>query len=202
AEADDYIQYAGKPPRRLPDGRLDGLHALWRFYRAAAGWVFLACYSEQEWRDLCEAIGKPALAKDSRFATEQARLTNDSALAAVLEPIFKTRRASEWETFLAEHGVACAEAASGGQAAFAVASKEMRETGMWAQTSHPSLNKYHRYGPAVTLSECKPKLGPTIFVGEHTQELLGEIGYSEKQMKDLFDRKIVTWSTREADPDA
>jgi len=43
ANADDAIQYQGKPPRLLPDGQLNGLHALYRFYRAREGWVFLAC---------------------------------------------------------------------------------------------------------------------------------------------------------------
>ncbi len=201
-EADDYILYQGRPPRLLPDGQLNGLHALYRFYKTGAGWVFLACVTEQEWRDLCEATGRAGLARDPRFASHEARLANDAALVRELEPIFNERAAGQWELFLAEHGVACAEAHPESMANFSWNDPDMKAAGMWVATEHPSLGTYMRYGPAVTLSACQSKLGPTIFVGEHTQEVLREAGYSEATIQDLYQKKVITWSTREADPDA
>ncbi|MCH7554040.1 MAG: CoA transferase, partial [Chloroflexi bacterium] len=69
AEADDFIQYEGKPERSMPDGHLNGLHALYRFYKASDDWVFLACTTQREWADFCEAVGRQDLARDSRFAS-------------------------------------------------------------------------------------------------------------------------------------
>ncbi len=201
-EADDYILYEGRPPRLLPDGQLNGLHALWRFYRAAEGWVFLACATEQEWRDFCEAVNRQALARDSRFATREARLANDDALVRELEPVFKTKPAQQWEYYLAEHGVACCEVSSVNFANFCWNEPAMKETGMWAGVKHPSLGNYMRSGPAVQFSHTQPRLGPTIFVGEHTKQVLLEYGYSEATIQDLYKRKVITWSTREADTEA
>ena len=202
AEADDYIQYEGKPERPLPDGELNGLHALYRFYRSSDGWIFLACVTEKEWRDFCEAVGRTSLTRDSRFATPEARMEHDDELVAELAPLFLERTAQQWELFLAEHRVACAELSQESSAGFAASEPAMRESGMWVDTHHPSLGDYQRYGAAVTFSECENRLGPTVYVGEHTRELLQELGYGDSAIEDLKDRKVVTWSTREADPDA
>ncbi|MCH8196308.1 MAG: hypothetical protein IIB12_09565, partial [Chloroflexi bacterium] len=117
-------------------------------------------------------------------------------------PLFLERTAQQWELFLAEHRVACAELSQESSAGFAASEPAMRESGMWVDTHHPSLGDYQRYGAAVTFSECENRLGPTVYVGEHTRELLQELGYGDSAIEDLKDRKVVTWSTREADPDA
>ncbi|MEE9285944.1 MAG: CoA transferase [Dehalococcoidia bacterium] len=202
AEADDYIQYEGKPDRLLSDGQLNGLHALYRFYKASEGWVFLACVTEREWRDFCEAVGRTPLTRDARFATPEARLAHDDELVRELEPIFLQRTAHQWELVLAEHGVACAELSAESSAGFAASEPAMREAGLWVDAYHPSLGDYQRYGGSVTFSACENRLGPTVYVGEHTRELLQELGYADDAIEDLKDRKVVTWSTREADPDA
>jgi len=202
AEADDAIQYAGKPERALADPQLNGLNALYRFYKASQGWVFLACPTEKEWHDLCEAIGKTALAKDPRFAAKEARRKHDADLVKELTPIFAQRTAAQWEVMLAEHGVACAEARDKDFADFSNTDPEMRSAGLWVETKHPSLDVYHRYSAPMTFSDQETVHGPTIYVGEHTQQLLKEVGYSDQQMNDLKQRKVVTWSTREADDEA
>ena len=90
AYADDFVRYEGKPPLAVADEENHGLHALYRLYRAEAGWVFLAAPRAREWEALVEALGRPDLAADARFATGATRREHDDALVAALAEQFAT----------------------------------------------------------------------------------------------------------------
>ena len=147
AESEDFIQYEGKPERRLPDRDLNGIHALYRSYRAADGWVFLACVTEREWAGLCEGLGRADLAGDARFSSPDARLEHDDDLAAELAGIFVSRPANAWESLLAEHGVACAEVFDGDLPTFANEQPVLQEAGLWGQDQPPVLGRLQPLRP-------------------------------------------------------
>ena len=96
----DLVLYEGRPPRRIADRGQHGLEALYRLYPCASGWVFLAARRDDEWQALTGALGRPDLARDPRFATRPDRLRHDAALGGLLEAIFRTRPAGEWERLL------------------------------------------------------------------------------------------------------
>ena len=200
--ADDFIQFDGKPDRLVPDRELNGLHALYRFYRAREGWVFLACVTEGEWHSFCSAVERQDLIDDPRFANHGLRLKHDEELLRALEEVMLRRTAADWEPFLAGHDVACAEAASADFAEFANTEPALKESGLWVTVEHPSLGEYQRYGGAITFASYKTRLAPTTYVGEHSREILLEFGFTDKAAQDLKDRKVVTWTTRSADPEA
>ena len=202
AEADDFIQYEGKPDRPMSDGQLNGLNALYRFYKASEDWVFLACPTQGEWQDFCEAVGRQDLARDSRFATPDGRHVHDADLVKELETVFPQKPAQQWELFLAEHRVACAKVFHTGFDEWVNTEPALRDAGLWVTTHHASVGDYGRHGPSVTLSECEPKLGPTVYVGEHTTELLREAGYTVEEIAGFMESKVVVETTREMDPDA
>ena len=136
------------------------------------------------------------------FASSEARLEHDDELAAELAELFDSRSANAWESLLAEHGVACAEVYDGDASTFANEQPVLKEAGMWVKANHPSLDDYDRFGPYVHFSEMENRLAPTIYVGEHTHELLRRIGYSDEKIRELTEARVVTSSTRMADPDA
>ncbi len=88
ANADDFIQYQGKPPRPEPDADLLGLGATYRLYQAQEGWVFLALTTDAEFQRFCDRVGQPALASDPRFSNSVARRTNDDELSGALTKVF------------------------------------------------------------------------------------------------------------------
>src|SRR5208282_3562191 len=73
ANADEAYDYRGRPPYALPDAECYGLNALYRLYKTAQGWAFLACLFDREWKALCNAIHRGDLITDSRFASAAAR---------------------------------------------------------------------------------------------------------------------------------
>jgi crotonobetainyl-CoA:carnitine CoA-transferase CaiB-like acyl-CoA transferase len=192
AYADDFVRYAGKPALPVVDEENYGLHALYRLYRADQGtWVFLAAPRARDWTRLVDALGRPDLLADPRFATGDARRAADDALAGVLEALFATRVAEEWEALLVPAGVACVAAFGASHSEFTCTDPELRASGLVVEVEHPRFGTILRAAPPVVLSETPGRVAPSCVLGEHTEALLAELGYTAEQIDDLIDRKIV-----------
>ena len=193
ANIDDFYWHESKQPRPLPDGEGYGLHALYRLYRARTGWVFLACPFEDEWQTLCRAIDRSDLQVDPRFATDQARRENDDALANELAQVFAAEEPLHWEKLLTDADVACVRAEDRGMYFFFNEDSHVRENELLTQVEAPRDGKFWRYAPVVDFSETKGKAGPGPLRGQHTRLILKELGYTDEQIEDLKQRKVVDW---------
>ena len=195
ANADEAYDYRGRPAYALPDAECFGLNALYRLYRTRQGWVFLACWSEREWKTLCKAVNFTAsvdLLADSRFTTAAARGQHNDELSAELSRIFSLKPAAEWEQILTAAGVACVEAGASAGAFFeddphAVASQ------LTVEVESPRFGKYFRHGAIINFSEAAGTLGPCSYGGEHTERIMRELGYDDDQVADLRKRRVVDW---------
>jgi crotonobetainyl-CoA:carnitine CoA-transferase CaiB-like acyl-CoA transferase len=84
-------------------GRMGNRHpsiAPYELLRCGEGELVLAVGNDRQFRDLCEAIGEPALAADERFATNSARVENRAELQLLLERALAARPAAEWVELL------------------------------------------------------------------------------------------------------
>ena len=190
---DDFYWHDGKQPRPLPDRDGYGLHALYRLYRAKTGWVFLGCPFEEEWVALCNAIGRPELLDDPRFATAEARERHDDALAGELAPVFAEGEPLHWERLLTGVDVACVKAEDRGMYYFFNEDPHVKENGLLTQVEAPRFGSFWRYSPVVGFSEMSGRAGPGPLKGEHTRPILRELGYTDAQIQDFRQRKIVDW---------
>jgi crotonobetainyl-CoA:carnitine CoA-transferase CaiB-like acyl-CoA transferase len=194
AMSEDWLRYAGKPPRREPDAELYGLHALYRLYPAAGdSWVFLACVQEKEWQALVAALGRPAWATDPRFATPAERLVHEAELAERLGEVFCTREAAVWEQLLIPAGVPCVRADGPHLSQFLIYEAWCRADGVAIPVEHRRFGRIWRHGPVAKLSATPGAPGPGCELGEHTREILAELGYSEAEMQALRDKRVVVW---------
>ena len=71
--ADEYYDYANRPPIAMPDEEIHGLHALYRLYRCREGWVFLACLFQDEWATFCRPVQRHDRLADRRYRPAAAR---------------------------------------------------------------------------------------------------------------------------------
>lgn len=191
ANADDFIAYPGKPDRLLADPQLNGLHALYRLYRCRQGWVFLACPKEQEWQDLCRLVGREELLSDGRFSDHQGRLQHNKELAVAIGDVLTQREAREWEALLMPKDIPCVEVYPGHFGDFMY-------TGPYKETYGPSvrvpsklIGEYERYQPVYRFSATSCVTGKASDVGEHTKDILNELGFSAETVQDLLARDIV-----------
>ena len=193
ANVDDFFRYDGKPSRRIPDRNGYGPHALYRLYHASDGWIFLACPFEEEWRALCETIGRQDLLDDPRFSTPEARLEHDEALAGELGSVFAAREPLEWESLLTAADVACVKAEDRGMYYFYDKDPHVRENGFITEVETTRLGRFWRYGPLLRFSHTEGRAGPGVLKGEHTRSILLELGYTDEQIVGFKDAGVIDW---------
>lgn len=191
AMSDDFIRYAGKPPRPAVDGQGLGLGPLYRLYQAQTGWVFIAAPTDAEWRNLAQGLERPDLADDPRFATAEGRDENADALAAELDQALRTRGAEEWEAILTARDVGCVRVPDVGIGATLSTNPVMEETGIMVEVDDPVAGHYLRYGPNVQFSATPSVAGPSVILGQHTHSVLRELGYDENAITELKKAGVV-----------
>jgi crotonobetainyl-CoA:carnitine CoA-transferase CaiB-like acyl-CoA transferase len=185
ANADDALAYAGKPPRLEPDADLLGLHARYRLYPTADGWLFLAAPAEADWDRLVTALGRPSWAGDPRFATASARRAHDDELATAVAATLGERTAAEWECTFVAAGLAGvrADAATPGRA-FAH-DPVFLDNGFTPECTHRRFGTHRRWGPVVRVDGGLTAYGPGVLAGEHTDAVLTELGCSPARITEL-----------------
>jgi crotonobetainyl-CoA:carnitine CoA-transferase CaiB-like acyl-CoA transferase len=193
ANFDDAVRYPGKPQRPPVDADLYGLHALYRLYRCAEGWVFLAAEGDAEFKALCQTIGLAALADDNRFRDAKHRRANDAVLAAQLAAAFLIAGADSWERQLGCTGLGCVRADGSVAGDFWLSDPHVRANGLARACYHLRYGRYLRHGPLLNFSDSPLRGGAGTLAGQHTDALLHELGYDETAIEQLRKAKVV-WS--------
>ena len=184
ANADDFVGYEGKPPRRQVDADLYGLSALYRLYPTAKGWVFLAAPTDAEWAAFC-SIAAPALADDPRFADSESRDARDAELADALTAVFAARPAAEWEALLTPHRVGCVAADAQTPGQFFTHDAHIEANGFAPVAEHQRLGKLRRWGPLTTCAGGRTDYAPGVLAGAETDAILQEIGRPDAEIANL-----------------
>ena len=96
----------GKAPHRL--GSAHPRNAPYQAFRASDEHFIIAAGNDRLFAEVCAAVGRPGLAEDPRFTSQQLRAEHQAALAALLEPRFAERPAAEWLEEMDARGVPCA----------------------------------------------------------------------------------------------
>jgi crotonobetainyl-CoA:carnitine CoA-transferase CaiB-like acyl-CoA transferase len=211
---EDALSYQGMRPRRAVDRLQLGTSALYRLYETASAgddpaiqpyenpnprWVFLAATDDGEFARFCAAAGRDDIAGDARFASQRAREENDSALAALLEGVFRTRTARDWETGLLAARVGCVMADAMSHFAFIYKDAQARAIDMVAPAQHPTFGgTYSRHAPLIQFSRTPGHGRAFCELGEHTRAILSELGYDDETMTRLKGADVIMWPTDQA----
>ncbi|XVH33212.1 CaiB/BaiF CoA transferase family protein (plasmid) [Haloferacaceae archaeon DSL9] len=155
----------------------------------ADSYLVIGVVSEEIWPNLCRAIGRKAWINDSRFATFDDRVENREVLDDRLNEIFARRTTAEWNETLAEHEVPCTQLNDVGDI---VNDPHIVARGMITEMEHPELGTFRAPGNPVNFStlELAADQAPPV-LGEHTTEILTELGYSPKSIDNLNREEIV-----------
>jgi formyl-CoA transferase len=158
-------------------------------YKTRDGYVNIAASGQVMWKRLADVLGRPDLLERADFTDEPARSRNRAALNEEIGRTTVTRDTSEWVEALNQAGVPCGPIYTVDQV---FADPQVRHLGAAAPVQHPALGEIRLVNQAVTLSRTPASMArATPEHGEHTAEILGEIGYSETQIADLKTRGIV-----------
>ncbi len=144
---------------------------------------------EKFWLGLLKAVGRMELAKDGRFKTRDARRKNYEELHAELSLIFATRTRQEWLKRLEENDVPSGPLYT---MAEVLADPQVIHLGLVHEVKHPKVGTFKFVGSPVNYSDLpKGSANPPPLLGEHTQAILAELGYSKAAVKKLNEQGVV-----------
>ena len=158
-------------------------------FRTADGHINIAATGDIMWERLCETLEDEAMAANPDFADGAARSRNRDAVNAAIEAHTVDRPSAEWIAMFEAAGIPCGPIYSIDQM---FADDQVRHVDMAHPIHHPALGDFDVVGQAVELSRYRPRRGvPTPDRGQHTDDVLGELGFGAEAIGDLRQRGIV-----------
>jgi formyl-CoA transferase len=172
---------SGQPPQRY--GNAHPNIVPYQLFRAADGWVAIACGNDTHFRALCQVLGAPELGSDEQYATNPARVANRVELIRSLVHLVAPWTVTELLDALEAGGVPCAPVNTVDQA---LADPQVAALGAIVHAQHPTVGDLPLIRWPFELSGTPAELRrPPPLLGQHTDDLLTELGLTAVEIERL-----------------
>ncbi len=158
-------------------------------FKVKDGYINIAASGQHMWKRLCDALGAAELYEDPRFSSPGRRSKNRDALTVALEEKLQSKTSSEWIEALNIAGVPCGPILTIDRV---FANEQVQHLGLAHEIDHPQLGSLQILGLPVTLSRTPGAIRtPTPEKGEHSDEILRELGLSADEIRQLHEEEVV-----------
>ena len=140
------------------------------------------------WKEICKVIGKEEWIAHPDYATPQARLPRLTEIFAKIEEWTKTKTKFQAMEYLNNHDIPCGPILSMKEIA---EEPSLRKTGTIVEVDHPKRGKYLTVGNPIKMSDSATEVKHSPLLGEHTNEVLAELGYGKEQVEALRAAKAI-----------
>jgi len=182
-------QYLATGEVPLPQGSGTAMICPYEAFPARDAWVMIAAGSDALFTRCCEALGVPAIAEDPRFRDNPTRVANRKALIEALSAVTRALDSAEVLDRLQRAGIPSAPINTLDRI---VAEAQTEASGMLVPAKHPRLADYRALGLPIRWDGERPPITrvPPL-LGEHTAEVLAELGFAPDAIEDLARRHVV-----------
>jgi formyl-CoA transferase len=140
------------------------------------------------WASICQVIGREDWIADPDYATPRARLPRLMSIFATIEEWTKTMTKFEAMDILNKYDIPCGPILSMKEIA---AEPSLRATGTIVEVEHPERGKYLTVGNPIKLSDSPTEVLRSPLLGEHTEEVLSQLGYAPEQIALLRAERVI-----------
>jgi crotonobetainyl-CoA:carnitine CoA-transferase CaiB-like acyl-CoA transferase len=158
-------------------------------YETKDGFMTVAVMGDKEWAALTRALERPQWLDDPRFKTAELRDQNIDARLQMTQDVLQGRTTGEWLARLEAEGVPCAPVLTRDQV---IAHPQVLASGILMESEHPVAGRLRQTRAAARFSQTPTMLrrgAPRL--GEHTGDILRELGSSDEDIRRLQRGKVV-----------
>jgi crotonobetainyl-CoA:carnitine CoA-transferase CaiB-like acyl-CoA transferase len=158
-------------------------------YETSNGFMTVAVMGNKEWTALTRALGRPEWLDDPRFKTPALRDQNIDDRLQMTQDVLKLRTTEAWLARLEAEGVPCAPVLTRDEV---IKHPQVLASNILMETDHPVVGRLRQTRPAARFAKTPPEYrrGAPL-LGEHTGEILGELGLSGQDIDALHKRGVI-----------
>ena len=166
-----------------PTGSAHILTAPYQAFPTSDGWINIGGANQSNWERIVKVIGRPELAADARFRTNGDRMKNLAALTPLIAERLRARPSAEWIRAFEDAGVPVGPVNKIGDM---LADPQVAARDMVVEVEHPKVGAMKTLGLPIKFSDTPGKVRrPAPLLGEHTDEVLGALGYGAAEIAAL-----------------
>lgn len=161
----------------------------YRAYQASDQWIVISAFNQRMWKGLCAALEKPEWLEDPRFINPQMRSDNRALMIQLIGAIIITQPLAYWEKRLIENEVPCSPVNTIDKV---VQQPQVHARDMVQEMSLDGLGMMSMAGLPIKFSDSPGAIRlPPPRLGQHSADILQELGYSAEKIAALADSGAV-----------
>ena len=178
----------GVEPRRMGSGHPSLVP--YQSFSSSDGQFIIGCANQGLWERMCAAIGQDGMLEDPRYTTNTDRVEHRAECVGELNVVFAQNTTEHWVGLIVKAGVPCGPINT---VSDVVSNPQVLARNMIAQVEHPKIPnlKFPNSPLKLTDSPATIRRVPPL-LGQHSEEILAEAGYSPEKIADLKERRVIS----------